>query len=54
MNRIQRLQKTLDDMHDQLQGVEVQKGTYYLLRCELYKRYKTLCDQYQRIAGKPY
>ena len=54
MNRIQRLHVKLDDMTDQLQILEMQKGPHYMLGSKLNEHYETLCDQYERIAEKPY
>jgi hypothetical protein len=54
MNDIKTLGTRLDDMADQLQILEMQKGWHYMLGSQLNQRYEILMDQYEQRAGKPY
>jgi hypothetical protein len=54
MNNIKTLGAKLDDMTDQLQVLEMQKGPHYMLGSQLNQRYEILLDQYEQSSGKPY
>ena len=54
MDDIQTLGTRLDDMTDQLQVLEMQKGWHYMLGSKLNERYEILQNQYEQRAGKPW
>ena len=54
MDDIQTLGTRLDDIADQLQILEMQKGWHYMLGSKLNERYEILQNEYEQRAGKPY
>jgi hypothetical protein len=49
-----RLQKKLNDMADQLQILEMQKGWHYMMGTQLNQEYEQLQEHYQLLTGKPF
>jgi len=54
MHDLMTLGTKLDDMADQLQVLEMQKGWHHMLGSQLNQRYEILRDEYEQRAGKPY
>jgi hypothetical protein len=48
------LRKKLNDMADQLQILEMQKGPHYMMGSKLNQEYETLQGHYEYITGHPY
>ena len=48
------LRKKLNDMTDQLQILEMQKGPHYMMGSRLNQEYEALLDQYEKMTGHPY
>jgi hypothetical protein len=49
-----KLEKTLNDMADQLQILEMQKGWHYMMGSKLNQEYETWQEHYENITGHPY
>jgi hypothetical protein len=49
-----KMDKKLNDMADQLQILEMQKGPHYMMGSKLNQEYEILQDHYENITGGPY
>jgi hypothetical protein len=48
------LRKKLNDIADQLQILEMQKGWHYMMGSRLNQEYEALQEQYEKKSGHPY
>jgi hypothetical protein len=49
-----KLEKKLNDIADQLQILEMQKGWHYMMGSLLNQEYETWAEHYENITGHPY
>jgi hypothetical protein len=48
------LHKKLNDMTDQMQVLEMEKGCDYLVASKAYQKYEALIEQYEKMTGHPF